>query len=177
MNIPDFYGYLVRARRDLWAYLETLPAEALSRPVLSGERFHSIKDLTLHVPAVEDSWLHEDILRDGPVWEGVPGLKGAQDGPYYAGTPLPTLLAYWRAVEDSTLGYLARLTPGELGREVVVNGSRGEEHFAVEGLLWHVMQHEVRHTAQIALLGRQQGFAPPFLDLLNFLPSRQKGRP
>ncbi len=172
MNIPEFYGYLVRARRDLWVYLQSLPDEALSRPIIPGERFHSIKDLVLHVPAVEDSWLHEDILRDTPVWEGVPGIKGAQDGPYYAGTPLPALLSYWRAAEESTLGSLARLTPGELGREVAVQTSEGEQRFTVEGLLWHVMQHEVRHTAQIALLGRQLGFPPPFLDLLRYLPSR-----
>lgn len=172
MNIPDFYAYLVRARRDLWAFLETLPDEALSRPVIPGERFHCIKDLALHVPAVEDSWLHEDILGDKPIWMDTPGLEDAQDGAHYAQTPLPLLLAYWRAVEESTLAYLARLKPEELNREVIVNGKGGEERFTVSGLLWHVMQHEVRHTAQIALLSRQMGFAPPSLDLLRYLPSR-----
>ena len=172
MNIPDFYGYLVRARRDLWAFLETMPDEALSRAVIGGERFHAIKDLVLHVPAVEDSWLHEDILRDRVVWEGMPELEGARDGPYYAQTSLSTLLSYWRAVEESTLAYLARLTPEELDRQVIVNGKGGEERFTTSGLLWHVLQHEVRHTAQIALLARQMGFAPPFLDLIRYLPSR-----
>jgi uncharacterized damage-inducible protein DinB len=41
----------------------------------------------------------------------------------------------------------------------------------VDGLLWHVMIHEMRHTAQIAMLLRTQGIKPPFLDLLNHLSS------
>jgi hypothetical protein len=34
MNIPETYDYLVRARRDLWATLESVPDEILSRPLL-----------------------------------------------------------------------------------------------------------------------------------------------
>jgi uncharacterized damage-inducible protein DinB len=45
------------------------------------------------------------------------------------------------------------------------------EHFKLEGLLWHVMLHEVRHTAQIAVLLRTQGIKPPSLDLLFYLPN------
>lgn len=170
LNIPDFYDYLVRARRDLWATLEALPEEKLSEAVLPGERFHSINDLVLHIPAVEDSWLHEDILRDTPVWDLVPEVAGAADGPHQAHRPLADLLTYWRAVETSTLAQLPRLVPEELGRRVVVSGARGEQRFTVEGLLWHVLQHEVRHTAQIAVLLRQAGVKPPPLDLIRYLP-------
>ncbi|WP_309670208.1 DinB family protein [Gemmatimonas sp.] len=63
MNPADVYAYLVRTRRDLWAALEQVPDDVLSRPMLDGERFHSIKDLVFHVAAVEDGWLHEDIRR------------------------------------------------------------------------------------------------------------------
>ena len=31
MNIPETYDYLARARRDLWATLEGVPDEVLSR--------------------------------------------------------------------------------------------------------------------------------------------------
>ena len=171
MNIPTFYDYLTRARRDLWTFLESLPDEVLARAVLPGERFHCIKDLISHVASVEDSWVHEDILKDTPVWETAPGMEDAEDGPVYAGKPLELLLGYWRVVETSTLEYLSTLTPDELTRAVAVDGSRGLKHFTVEGLLWHVMQHEVRHTAQVAMLSRQMGFKPPALDLLFYLPS------
>jgi uncharacterized damage-inducible protein DinB len=171
MTVPDYYTYLVRARRDLWAFLETVPNEVLSKPVLPGERFHCIKDLVLHIAAVEDSWLHEDILRDQPIWEITPDVEGAKDGPFFADMQLTVLIAYWRAVEQNTLAYLERLNPAELERRVTVPRAKGDEHFTVDGLLWHVMQHETRHTAQIAVLIRQAGFEPPFLDLLNYLPS------
>ena len=46
-----------------------------------------------------------------------------------------------------------------------------DERYTVDGLLWHVMIHEMRHTAQIAVLLRTQGIKPPWLDLLNYLPS------
>src|SRR5258708_17438630 len=110
MNITETYDYLVRARRDLWATLEGVPDEALSRPLLDGARLHCIKDIVFHVPAVEDFWIHEDILRHQPVLDTVPALKDTQGGPVYASFALKTLLDYWRVVEHSTLAYLAPLT-------------------------------------------------------------------
>jgi uncharacterized damage-inducible protein DinB len=73
-------------------------------------------------------------------------------------------------VEQSTLTYLAALTDDELRRIVTVHDSPAER-FTVDGLLWHVMIHEMRHTAQIAVLLRTQGIKPPSLDLLFYLPS------
>jgi len=67
LNIPETYDYLVRARRDLWATLEGVPNEVLSRPLLDGARLHCIKDLLFHVASVEDFWIHEDIRREQPV--------------------------------------------------------------------------------------------------------------
>ena len=162
MTINDYYDYLVRARRDLWAFLETMPDEALAKKVLPGPRFECIKDLISHIAAVEDSWIHEDILRDQPVWETVPELENAQDGAFYSAMPLEVLLNYWRAVEASTLKFLETLNPFELERVV-------ENQFTVDGLIWHVMQHETRHTAQISVLARQLGFSPPQLDLIGHL--------
>ncbi len=162
MTINDYYDYLVRARRDLWAFLETMPDEALAKKVLPGPRFECIKDLISHIAAVEDSWIHEDILRDQPVWETVPELENAQDGAFYSAMLLEVLLNYWRAVEASTLKFLETLNPVELERVV-------ENQFTVDGLIWHVMQHETRHTAQISVLARQLGFSPPQLDLIGHL--------
>ncbi|MBB6098091.1 putative damage-inducible protein DinB [Deinobacterium chartae] len=86
--------------------------------------------------------------------------------------PLADLLVYWRAVEASTLEYLKTLDAQERAREVVMPRPEGDERFTVEHLLWHVLQHEVRHTAQIALLTRQAGYVPPQLDLLVYLTPR-----
>ena len=168
MNLHETYDYLVRARRDLWAALEDVPDEALSRPLLGGERFHCIKDLVFHIAAVEDGWIHFTILRDQPVLEPFPVLQYSEEGSFYAGYDLGMLLDYWRAVERSTLTYLATLTEDALKRLVEDSPT---ERFILDGLLWHVMIHEMRHTAQIVVLLRTQGIKPPSLDLLFYLPS------
>lgn len=169
MNAGEIYAYLGRARRDLWATLEGTPDEVLSRALLDGERFHSIKDLLFHVAAVEDGWLHEDIRRLSPVLDAFPALSATTGGPEYARFSLHELLDYWRAVESSTLGYLAALTESERRRVVTVHDAP-DERYTVDGLFSHVMFHEMRHTAQICLLLRMQGGTPPSLDLLFYLP-------
>jgi uncharacterized damage-inducible protein DinB len=171
MNAGDIYAYLGRARRDLWATLEATPDEVLSRPLLDGERFRSIKDLLFHVAAVEDGWLNEDIRRIPPVLDAFPALSATTGGPVYAPFSLRELLDYWHAVESSTLGYLAALTDSELARVVSVHDAPNER-YTVDGLLSHVMFHEMRHTAQICTLLRMQGITPPSLDLLFYLPRR-----
>ncbi len=169
MNITGIYDYLVRARRDLWATLEGVPDEVLARPLLDGAERHCIKDLIFHIPSVEDGWLHEDILREDPVLQTMPVLKDTPGGPVYAEIALGTLLDYWRAVEKSTLEYLAKITEDEQSRIVTVHDAP-DERFTVDGLLWHIMIHEIRHTAQIVVLLRTQGIKPPSLDLLFYLP-------
>jgi uncharacterized damage-inducible protein DinB len=170
MKIPETYDYLVRARRDLWATLKSVPDEVLSRPLLEGSRFHCIKDIVMHLPDVEDGWTRGEILRDQLVQKDFPALMNTEGGPVYAEFPLEMLLDYWRAVQQSTLAYLATLTDDELKRLVSMLDWPEEQH-TVDELLWHVMIHEMRHTAQIALLLRSQGIKPPALDLLNYLPS------
>ncbi len=170
MNIPETYDYVVRARRNLWAALEGVPDEVLSRPLLDGDRLHCIKDLMFHVSATEDFWIREEILREQPVRQTVPALKDTKGGPVFARFLLEILLDYWRLVEQSTLAYLPTLTDEELKRIVTVHDRPGQR-FAVDGLLWSVMFHEMRHTSQITVLLRTQGIKPPALDLYYYLPS------
>lgn len=169
MNIPEAYDYLVRARRDLWTFLEAVPDEVLSRPLLNGAKLHSIKDLVFHISSTEDFWIREEILREPPLWQTTPAFKDTRGGPVFAGFALKALLDYWRAVEQSTLAYVATLTDDELKRIVTVHDRPGKR-YTVDGLLWNIVIHEARHVAQISVLLRTQGIAPPFLDLLNYLP-------
>lgn len=104
MPIPEMYDYLVRARRDLRATLESLPDEVLSRPLLNGSQFHCIKDFVSHLPAVEDGWIHEDILRDQTVRETIPALNNSESGTMFAGFELKVLLDYWRGTDDVAAG-------------------------------------------------------------------------
>lgn len=168
MNIPDTYAYLVRARRDLWLVLESVPDEVISRNLLNGDRFHSIKDLVWHTAEVEDGWIHGDILREPFVQQNFPDLQGRA---HFDEVPLGELLDYWRAVEQDTQKYLRTLSDDELKRVVTVEDwPPKHQKFVLEGLIWHVLLHEVRHTAQMAALLRTQGIKPPQLDLLFYLP-------
>jgi uncharacterized damage-inducible protein DinB len=169
MNIPEAYDYLVRSRRDLWGLLEQVPDEILSRPLLDGAKLHCIKDLVFHISSTEDFWIREEILRVPPLWQTTPAFKDTKGGPVFAGFALKVLLDYWRAVEQSTLAYVATLTDGELKRIVTVHDRPGQR-YTVDGLLWNSVIHESRHVAQISVLLRTQGIAPPFLDLLKYLP-------
>jgi uncharacterized damage-inducible protein DinB len=171
MNIPETYDYLIRARHDLWATLESVSDEVLSRPLIGGPRFQCIKDLVFHIAGCEDGWLHYTILRDTPIQNTMPAVKDIQDGPVCEGVALETLLEYWRAVEQSTLAYLPTLTELELNRLV---DDSPTERFKLEGLLWHVMIHEMRHTAQIVMLLRMQNIKPPALDLFYYLSNHFK---
>ena len=47
---------------------------------------------------------------------------------------------------------------------------RPGKRYTVDGLLWNLIIHEARHVAQMSVLLRTQGIAPPFLDLLKYLP-------
>jgi uncharacterized damage-inducible protein DinB len=170
MNIAETYDYLVRARRDLWAALQHVPDEVLSRPLLNGDKFHCIKDLLFHLAATEDFWIREEILREQPVRQTIPALKDTRGGPIFAGFELQVLLDYWRLVEQSTLTYLSTIEDDELKRIVTVHDRPGKR-FTVDGVLWNVMFHEMRHTAQTSVLLRTQGIKPPSLDLYYYLPS------
>jgi uncharacterized damage-inducible protein DinB len=171
VKIAAMYAYLVRARRDLWETLDRVPDEILSKPLLEGERFHCIKDLVMHIAIVEDCWLHEDILQDEPIWKSIEAFKDIDGSPIYASFALNTLLEYWKLVEQSTLRYLASLREDEAERVVALHDSP-EERYALEDLLWHVMLHELRHTAQVCILLRTQKIKPPSLDLLFYLPQK-----
>ena len=169
MTPPTVYHYLVRARRDLWAALTSAGDALLSRPLLDGDRFHSIRDLVLHIPDVEDGWINGDILQGTPVQKRNPAFRAIAetDFPIRADLSLDTILSYWRAVEQNTLAVLPQLL-GEPER--IVPGDNPAQQLSVDSLLWHVMLHEIRHTAQICVLLRSQHVQPPSLDLLFYLP-------
>lgn len=172
MNIPEMYGYLCKTRRQLWGALEAVPDGLLSRPLAGEDWFPCLKDLLFHIITVEDGWLNMDILRREPVLESFPTLRDAGERAACDFT-LASLLEYWKAVEAVTLAYLAKLTDDELKR-VTTPHDDPEHRFTVDGLLWHVLIHEVRHTAQIAVLLRAQGIEPPTLDMLWYLPHPER---
>lgn len=162
------YDYVVRTRRDLRATLEVTPDEILSRPLIAADRFRCLKDMLFHVIEVEDGWVQGDIRRVPLVQEQFPSLRASPGGPAFADVPLALLLDYWSAVENESCDFIAALTDADLARVVRV-ADWPEKQLTVSGLLWHVMIHEVRHSAQMVVLLRNAGVRPPSLDLLFYL--------
>ena len=168
MTLQEMYDYVVRTRRDLRATLEATPDEVLSRPLIAADRFRCLKDMLFHVIEVEDGWVQGDIRQRPMVQEQFPSLRASPGGPAFADVPLALLLDYWSAVENESCDFIATLTEADLARVVPV-ADWPDKQLTVSGLLWHVMVHEVRHSAQMVVLLRNAGVRPPSLDLLFYL--------
>lgn len=166
MNVREYYIYLSAAREQLWNFVRALPDEDLSRDLIeSGERFHNIKDLLLHIIDVEDHWIHSIARGGGLQREG----KYAHDWvrPQAEQYDLNWILSYGQEVTQRTQAFLD--SGPDLTRPIkLVQDDPASDTVTLDQLLWYVMTHEVRHTAQVALLIRQLGHTPPWLDYLRF---------
>ncbi|WP_135229522.1 DinB family protein [Deinococcus fonticola] len=167
MNVREYYAYLCASREQLWNFVRALPAEDLKRTTIdTGERFRNIKDLLLHTIDVEDHWVHGVARGDRVQNEG----KYPHDWvkPQAEQYDLNWIIEYGREVTRRTSDFL-KGNP-DLNRPLkLIQDDPGSETVTLEQLLWHVMTHEVRHTAQVALLIRQLGHTPPWLDYLRFM--------
>ncbi|MDP9352107.1 MAG: DinB family protein [Chloroflexota bacterium] len=168
MDPQVYYGYVCAARAELWSFLQSLPEEDLDKAVIPGERFRSIKHLLLHIADVEDYWVHEVIRGVESIFASTwPHDRLAPNAERH---PLEWIHTYTLAVQHATEIYLRALDASELGRVVQQRPPQPQIPYAVESLLWHTLTHEVRHSAQVALLARQLGHTPPWLDFARFAP-------
>lgn len=172
MDTEAFYRYLTQARRQLWTTLHAMPDEALSKAVIPTEGARCIKDLVAHIAMVEDGWFRGDLLGQSLVMDGVGRAPTSEDAYWHhQDEPLESLLAYWEAVETDTLGRWPELMAVVAANRRVTALDDQPETISADEVIWHVMQHEVRHTAQIVQMIRLLGHQPPSLDLV-FLTAR-----
>ncbi len=163
MNVREYYAYLSAAREQLWNFLRALPGSDLDQHLIDGDRFHNIKDLLLHVTDVEDHWVHGIALGGGVAGRYPHDWVQPRAEQYDLGW----IIDYGREVSGLTRTFLD--SEPDLGREVkLVQDDPASDTVTLDQLMWHVMTHEVRHTAQIVLLIRQLGHTPPWLDYLRF---------
>lgn len=172
MQPEMFYTYLRKARRLLWESLRTLSDEELSRAILPSEGARCIKDWVQHIAMVEDGWFRLDLLGEPMVLEQYGSEPRSADEYWHHETrPLEHLLTYWEAVEADTLRRWPEIMEAvESGKQIKAFDDRTET-LGAEEVLWHVMQHEVRHTAHIVQMIRLLGHQPPHLDYV-FLMAR-----
>ncbi|WP_293914319.1 DinB family protein [Deinococcus sp.] len=164
MNVREYYTYLAAAREQLWNFLRALPESDLNAPLIDGDRFHNIKDLLLHVTDMEDHWVH--VIARG---DGLEASAFAHDWvkPQAEQYKLSWIVDYGKAVQARTVSFLDS-GPDLDALVKLVGDDPASPTASLDQLMWNVMTHEVRHTAQIALLVRQLGHIPPWLDYLRF---------
>ena len=166
MDVPTYYAFLTKARRKLWTVLLDVPDDVAATPLVE-DTATSPKELAFHVANCEDGWLHLDVLRDEMVLRRSPAFAPLAEGQART-TPWSTLHAYQRQVEDVTLAYMSTFGATEAAR-IMTPYDDPDWTLKVEDVLWHVMTHEVRHTAQLGLALRAAGIQPPGLDYVGFV--------
>lgn len=175
MTAESFYQYLTWARRKLWASLEALPDEALSKAVIPSDGARCIKDLVAHIAMVEDGWFRGDLLGQPLVMDVMGAAPTSEDAYWHhQDKSLESLLAYWQAVEADTLARWPELMAVVAQNRLVKLTEDRPETMSADEVVWHAMQHEVRHTAQIVQMIRLLGHKPPGLDLW-YLKSEPSG--
>jgi uncharacterized damage-inducible protein DinB len=168
MNAEAFYQYLTKARRALWDSLRALSDEQLSKVVVPTNGARCIKDLMVHIAMVEDGWFRGDLLGQPCVIERFEADTNVE-GWHHQDKSLEWLIAYWEAVEQDTLKRWSELMKlVAANHSVPAYDNKPELTITANEVLWHVMQHEVRHSAQIVQMIRLLGHKPPSLDLLFF---------
>ena len=137
------------AERGRWRrWFESNPA-ALAAPVQPGGRFPTVGKLIDHIFLVERR--HLQRLTGVPLAEST-GLTGSNAAP---------LFDYGSSVRRE-LEHLAGELDPDLAAELRILHVRDRDWpVSTRKLLFHIVLHEIRHWAQIALAVRLAGFEPP----------------
>ena len=135
--------------RDRWRTWLGGHPEAMEAPVQPGGRFPTVGKLIDHIFLVERR--HIQRLTQEPLANAT-GLTGSNAAP---------LFAYGASVRRELEQLIAGLDP-DVADEVRALEVRGQQWpVSARKLLFHIMLHEIRHWAQIALAVRLAGFEPP----------------
>ena len=134
--------------RDKWRTWFAQHPGAIDAPVQPGDRFGTVGKLVDHIFLVERR--HLQRLESQPVVEQT-GLTGNNAGP---------LFDYGASVRRELEQYAADSSDDpEEPRTFEIRGA--PIRMSARKLLFHILLHETRHWAQIALAVRLAGFEPP----------------
>jgi uncharacterized damage-inducible protein DinB len=146
------YDELLRytnGEREKWRSWFGLHARAMEAPLQAGGRFATVGKLIDHIFLVERR--HLQRLTGDPLSQET-GLSGSNASP---------LFDYGASVRRE-LEQFARTLSDEVADEIRLIDVRDRKWpMTTRKLLFHILLHEVRHWAQIALAVRVAGFEPP----------------
>jgi uncharacterized damage-inducible protein DinB len=152
MSLTITYEELLRytnLERDKWRLWFGVHPQAMDAPVQPGGRLPTVGKLIDHIFLVERR--HLQRLTGDPLSHET-GLSGSNASP---------LFNYGASVRRE-LEQLARTMTDETAEEIRPIEVRDRKWpMTPRKLLFHILIHETRHWAQIALAVRQAGFEPP----------------
>ena len=135
--------------REKWRTFFAVHPQAMEIPLHPGGRFSTVGKLIDHIFLVERR--HVQRLRGEPLADRT-GLTGNN---------APPLFDYGASVRRELEHYVGELDDDVAGQIRVFEVRDQQWSMSARKLLFHVLMHEVRHWAQIALAIRLAGLDPP----------------
>ena len=147
-GLPELLAYSDHERAKWRAWVEADPSR-LSLPVQDGGRFPTIGSLLDHVFLVERRHLSRMEGATPPEATGV------------APNDVKGLFEYGDLVRADFTRFVNTLDDATAAQRFTFSIPAGPQTMSRRKLATHVVLHEVRHLAQIALAARAAGVAPP----------------
>ena len=148
LSIDELLRYSAE-ERDTWRrWLSANPA-AIDAPMQTGGRFPTVGKLIDHIFLVERR--HLQRLREQPLAQAT-GLTGNNVAP---------LFDYGASVRREMEQFIRSLEEHEIDDIRIIEVRDQQWPVSPRKLLFHILVHEIRHWAQIALAVRLGGFVPP----------------
>ena len=148
ISLDELLAWNSEERVKWLSWLKANPA-ALDACVHAGGRFPTVGALLDHIFLVEVRHTCRLKGQELPTESGVP----AND--------VDALFAYAARGRDALREFLATVRIDDLDQARDVKVASGVYRLSPRKLLFHMVLHEVRHWAQIAVAVRMAGFAPP----------------
>lgn len=158
--IRSLYKYHTWATERIFATAVQLTPEQFVAPVHAS--FGSLRDVLVHIVAVERSWLAR--VRD----EQLPPPFSLQDY-----TSVDQLAAVWRQVNAATQATLNQLRDEDFAQVIRFKGRDGQDVARVRWqILIHQANHAAQHRAEVALILTQLGFSTGDIDYFRFVDAK-----
>lgn len=160
MDIRNLFRYSDNCRRSLKETLVAHP-EAFDRPFETLSDYSSIRRLLAHSAAAEERWIEMRI-------------RGKEIVRYEdrAADTVEGLFSDWDKIRANTLEFLAGPEAKDLNRTLNLELGGHPLRLTIEQILFHIVNHEVHHRAQISMALQHMKIDPPYFDYC-FLRSQE----
>ncbi len=151
MELQQLYAYAASCRATLTPVLRAHP-ELLHREFVTTSRFNTIAKLLAHCNGAEESWYARLVDKPSPA-------------PYAdrVSSDLESLLTDAETLRTQTLALLAASSPESLAQVFTV-ALGSPNSLTTNDILFHIVNHEQWHRAQIDTALQSFGIEPPNLD-------------